>query len=67
MDEEAAKGTIRSMEPLELLLNMISLNVITFLAHPVISELDTETESVRRILQSRKESNVVFILNGLRV
>lgn len=66
MKEEAAKGTIRPIEPLELILNIISLNVITFLAHPLISELNLDQDVIRRILKLRKESNAAFIINGLK-
>lgn len=63
---EVANGVIRPIEPLELLLNMISLNMITFLAYPMISELDSEAEVIKQILQRRKESNVTFILSGIK-
>lgn len=66
LDEEVNKGAIRPIEPIELLLNIVSLNVITFVANPILHELESEKESIEQIFQNRKASNVAFVINALK-
>lgn len=68
VDEEIAKGTIKPIRPLDLLLNIISLNVITFMAFPLLKEYlsDYEEADYEQKLKEREENNVQFILNALR-
>lgn len=68
LDEERAKGTIKPIHPLDLMLNIISLNMITFMTYPILKEYmpDHEDANYEQKLKEREESNVQFILNALR-
>ncbi len=67
VNEEVAKGTIRAIKPIEILLNIIALNVTTFLAFPLMEVVLGEGEMMDAIMAERKESNVEFILNGMKI
>ena len=69
MDEEVAKGTIRPVKARDMFMNIVSLNMITFLALPVLKGLipNRDEEEYNSILKERKESIVQFVLNALRV
>ena len=65
---EIAKGNVRPISILHLMMNMISINVSTFVAFPVLKEafhLDS-SEVLENFLRERCESNVQFILYALR-
>lgn len=65
---EVAMGTIRPIKPLDLILNIVSLNMITFMIYPVMKEFvaDQSDEYYIRVLKEREESNISFILNALK-
>ena len=65
---EITKGTVRPISILDLLMNMLSINISTFVALPVIKENMhfAEMENLENFLNERCESNVQFILNALR-
>lgn len=67
IEEELSKGTIRDVKPVELLLNIVALNITTFLVTPFIEVVVGKEEDMKKLMQERRESNVEFILNGLRV
>lgn len=67
VNEEVAKGTIRAIKPIEILLNIIALNVTTFLAFPLMEVVLGDGEVMDTIMAERKESNVEFILNGMKI
>lgn len=67
VNEEVAKGTIRAIKPIEILLNIIALNVTTFLAFPLMEVVLGEGKVMDAIMAERKESNVEFILNGMKI
>lgn len=68
VEDEVAKGVIGPIKPLDLILNIVSLNVITFMTYPVMKEFaaDQSDEFYTRVLEEREESNVRFILNALK-
>ena len=62
LEEEMEKGTIKKMEPLQFLLNMISLVNYPFTIRPLLQlDLKLSDEDFKRILSDRKE----IILNTL--
>lgn len=67
IDGEVAKGTIHVIRPTELLMNIIALNAITFLAMPLLKVVKRNSKEIEKLLQQRKENNIQFIINGLRI
>lgn len=67
IDEEVASGTIRFIRPTELLMNIIALNAVTFLAMPLLRVIKRNSKEVEKLLQDRKENNIQFIINGLKI
>ncbi len=69
LDAEAAKGTIRPMDALDLIVNIISLNVFSFFCLPLFEECEAngmKSIETKGFLEHRKKSNVEFILSGLK-
>ena len=66
---EVAKGTIRPIKVYDLLFNIVSLNAMSFMVLPIIEDLTSmqSPEYLDNLVNERKESNVQFILNALRV
>jgi len=65
---EISKGTVRPIAIQNLLMNIVSINISTFIALPVLKEnlhFDND-EMLENFLNERRESNVQFILNALR-
>ncbi|MCL2072724.1 MAG: TetR/AcrR family transcriptional regulator [Marinilabiliaceae bacterium] len=69
IEDEVAKRTIRHIKIEDLLLNILSLNVFTFMAMPIIKDLmpNQPNEYFENFLIERKENIVQFILNALRM
>jgi AcrR family transcriptional regulator len=65
---EVEAGRIRPVTLIHLVMNIIALNVSTFVAMPLLEEiLPLQDPAMReKILSERRESNVRFILNALR-
>jgi AcrR family transcriptional regulator len=68
LNKEIEKGTIRPISICDLIVNIISLNVSSFLYLTLLEQVFPETdEKVKETyLNERCESNVQFILNALR-
>ena len=64
---EIEKGTIRPMTAIDLMLTILSLNLVLFLASPVLKVITgiTETE-FQNLIENRKRENVTVILKSLR-
>jgi TetR/AcrR family transcriptional regulator len=64
---EIEKGTVRPMTATDLMLTILSLNLVLFLAGPVLKVLTgmTETE-YQNLVENRKRENVTVILKSLR-
>jgi AcrR family transcriptional regulator len=67
--EEVKKGTIRTINAQDLLLNIASLNVFAFVAAQAFYDLktDREKEDYKRFLNDRKKNNVEIIINSLKL
>ena len=64
---EIEKGSVRPIFFHNFLMNIISINVSTFILLPIMQDIIVQKgESVENILTERRESNVQFILNALR-
>jgi len=68
LNAEISKGTVRPIAIQNLLMNILSMNISTFIALPVLKEnLHFEDDKMpENFLNERCESNVQFILNALR-
>ena len=68
LNTEIAKGTVRPIAMQNLLMNVLSINISTFVALPVLKEnLHFENdETVENFLNERCKSNVEFVLNALK-
>jgi AcrR family transcriptional regulator len=64
---EIEKGAIRPMTAMDLMLTILSLNLILFLASPVLKVITgmTETE-FQNLIENRKRENITVILKSLR-
>ncbi len=65
LDKESDEGKIRKINILDLMLDVISINASSFIAIPVLRELSPEID-IDKFLESRKKSNVEFLLASLR-
>ncbi len=68
LKKEIARGAVRPIETLDLLLNMAALNTMSFKTGSIVynSELMWNDKSITEMLKERKESNIQFVLNALR-
>ena len=66
--EEIRKNGIRPVKAIDLLLNIASLNVFTFVAAQILFDIDVEgeQENLRIFLEERKRNNVELITNSLK-
>jgi len=68
LNSEISKGTVRPIAIQNLLMNIVSINISTFIVLPLLKEnlhFDSN-EMLENFLDERCESNVQFILNALR-
>jgi len=67
LQQEASKGNIRKVEALDLLLSIVSMNVIMFIASPIIKVVSgASDQEYDRMLERRKKENVLIILKSLK-
>lgn len=67
LSKEIEKGNIRKIDVTQLLLNIIALNVTTFMAYPIIETLIENEEERKKLIETRKKNNVEFIINSIRL
>lgn len=65
LDEEIKAGRIRKISPANLIMDIASLNISTFLAIPIIRNMMPGID-MDKFLDERRESNIEFILSGLK-
>lgn len=65
--DEISKGTIRPIGMYDFIMNIVSINVSTFIMLPIIKEIspDKSKKYINNMLNERMNSNVQFVLNGL--
>jgi AcrR family transcriptional regulator len=65
--EEIAKRTIAPIAPIDLLINIASLNVLTFIVAQIYFDSDKGmNDELHRFLEKRKKNNVKVILKSLQ-
>ena len=69
VQEEVDKRTIRPVLAQDLLLNIISLNVFSFIALQMFFEIDSDPQSqiFIQFLKERKKNNVETIINSIKI
>lgn len=68
IQEEMKAGTIRKMEPIHLLLNVVSMSVFPFMTKPVFSNLlEIPDAGFNMLMQQRATIIVDFVTHALRV
>ena len=68
LNDEIAAGRVRPITLPNLMMNILSINISTFIALPALQEVFPITNAaLPNFLNERRESNVQFILNALRV
>lgn len=67
LDKEIAKGHIRPIDGLTLILDILSMNVFMFLSWPIIQNLlELPDRDVAALVASRRKEAVAMIIRGLR-
>ena len=67
LQEEIQKGNIRPISTLDLLINIISMNIIIFIILPVLeSQFNFDNEEITELLRLRKHEAVETIMRSLR-
>ncbi|MBX2841281.1 MAG: TetR/AcrR family transcriptional regulator [Flammeovirgaceae bacterium] len=67
LDEEIAKGNVRQMTVHDLLMTIVSLNIIVFLAEPMFKTITKiSDEDFSKLQERRKKENVEIILRSLK-
>jgi TetR/AcrR family transcriptional regulator len=66
-ETEIEKGTIRAVDPLKLLENIISVNLMTFIIYPIARDFipDKTKRHYEQLLKEKEDSNVDYILHYL--
>jgi AcrR family transcriptional regulator len=68
IEKAVSEGIIRPITPANLLYDIVSLNVCSFIAQPLASQvLDLSKEEYQSFIDQRKAENVETILSRLRV
>jgi len=66
LEDEFKKGIIRKTAPIDLILLLVSLNVIPFVARPIIQAIaELNDDEFEKLIEIRKKENVRIILKSL--
>lgn len=67
LDQEIRKGTVRQTTMMDIAMTMAGLNVMTFLARPIIGGvLDIGDDDYQEMIAHRRKENVATILRSIR-
>lgn len=68
-EKEMDKGTIRRMNPKDLLINMLALSIFPIAAKPLMKIMffDNDTEAYKNFLLERKDTVKEFVLNSILI
>jgi TetR/AcrR family transcriptional regulator len=68
-EKEMDKGTIRRMNPKDLLINMLALSIFPIAGRPLMTEMffDGDAEAYKNFLAERKNTVKEFILNSILI
>jgi AcrR family transcriptional regulator len=67
IENEIKKGTIRKINPVHLLMNLLSMTIFPFIARPMVTRnLHLSEPQFRKIMEERKKEIPKFIIDSLR-
>lgn len=66
LDESAQKGEICQVDALTLLLDMVSLNLFVFIAHPIFVQMQPVFGDLAAFYAKRKKENIEVIVKRLK-
>ncbi len=67
IQEEVAKGTIRPIDPIQLLLNMVSMVIFPFVVQPMFQRIVGVTDEQYRMVQEKRKKEIPqFIIAALK-
>lgn len=67
VNRSVLKGEIQPVDPIQLILNLISLSVFPFLAKPLLTRLlDLDEAQFEQIIENRKTEVSKFVINALK-
>jgi len=68
IEEEVQKGTIRRVNPMHLLMNMISMTMFPFVARPMLqANLGMDDWTFRMMMEQRKKEIPDFIIRSIKL
>ena len=66
LDEASARGEICQINALTLMLDIVSLNLFVFIAHPIITQMQPVLGDLDTFYEARKQENINIIVNRLK-
>jgi TetR/AcrR family transcriptional regulator len=67
IEKEIKKGTIKRIQPLHLLINLLSMTIFPFIARPMITRnLHLSESQFRKTMEERKKEIPKFIIDSIR-
>ena len=66
LEKEVKAGNVREIKLMDLIVNIVSINVASFLFLPVLGQIMPEAD-INRCLDERRRSNVGFILDSIMI
>lgn len=65
---EIRKGNIRPIKIQDLVINIVALNLLTFMGMPIVKDYFAKAnmEFAEKYIEERKQSNIDFVMNSLR-
>ncbi len=67
LDEEIQAGRIREISPIDLIITIASLNVMLFIAKPIIKQLSgLNDEDLNKLYEHRKNENIRIIIASIK-
>ena len=66
LDEASARGEICQIDARTLMLDIVSLNLFVFIAHPIISQMQPVLGDLNAFYEARKQENINVIVKRLK-
>ena len=67
IEKEIKKGTIKKIDPLHLLLNLLSMTIFPFIGKPmIIKNLQMNEQQFSRVIEQRRKEIPKFIIDSIK-